>query len=176
MEKQFLFGYNSQTKSLKVENYPWGFKLRTDIFYWLESKPKHGDRFCSYTIDPRNGRACKPKNDTYSTFAYMYKNDEGHVKYGCVDFNCFLKDLPGKLKFLTEEIGVENINDVQRANIKDAVISNIVVSSAYMQKEYTPERLPLLKQWAKETVAYLVKCDFKDIANYPEIPAPDFEE
>lgn len=175
MEKQLLHGYNSQEISLKVENYPWGFKLKCDIFYWLESKPKHGDRFCSYTIDPRNGRINKPKCDKYVTFAYMYKNDEGHVKWSAIDFNCFLHELRDKLKQL-EPIGWQNINEVQRANIRQAVASNVAIGHAYKQNEYSPEKLPAFKQWAKETVTYLMRCNFEDIAAFPEMPEPDIKD
>lgn len=175
MEKQLLHGYNSQENSLKVENYPWGYKLKCDIFYWVESKPKHGDRFCSYTIDPRNGRARKPKCGVYYTFVYMYMNDDGHVKQGVMSFNCLLSELRNKLKQL-EPIGWENINMVQQANIRGEVVNCIAIGHAYKSKEYSPEKLPSFKQWAKDAVAYIAKCDFKEIANYPEMPEPDIKD
>lgn len=77
--KTYLFGHIDEQTALKVDNYPWGFRLRTSIFYWIETEPKKGDRFCSMTIDPKTGRKCKPKKSTYSNIAVLYSNEIGHI-------------------------------------------------------------------------------------------------
>ena len=81
MERTYLFGHVDDQTALKVDDYPWGFRLRTSIFYWIETEPKKGDRFCSMTIDPKTGRKCKPKKSTYSNIAVLYRDEKGHIHY-----------------------------------------------------------------------------------------------
>tara|TARA_R100001443_G_scaffold6664_2_gene15629 strand:- start:7349 stop:7882 length:534 start_codon:yes stop_codon:yes gene_type:complete len=57
----------------EVDNYPWGFRLKTKRRYWIETT-KHGDRFCYATLNPKNNQWCKPKKSTYK--AVMVMNTE----------------------------------------------------------------------------------------------------
>jgi len=38
-----------------VEDYPYGFRLRCKIRFWLEYAPKRGFRFVSQTTNPKRG-------------------------------------------------------------------------------------------------------------------------
>jgi hypothetical protein len=78
---QFLKNHTSFETAYEVKDYPYGFRLRTSIFYWIETTPKRGDRFCTCTIDPRNGRVNAPKKSTYYNLGFMYLNAENHVKW-----------------------------------------------------------------------------------------------
>jgi hypothetical protein len=67
-----------------VNDYPYGFRLRCKIRYWLEFKPKVGFRLVSQTTNPkRPGEVWnKPKASTYSRFGgAMVLNEEGHVSW-----------------------------------------------------------------------------------------------
>lgn len=76
-----LHGHTDEDTAYLVDDYPYGFKLRTQIRYWIETT-KHGDRFCSQTLNPKTGRWNKPKKSTYSLIACMYIDDEtGHVEW-----------------------------------------------------------------------------------------------
>ena len=59
-----------------VADYPYGFKLRTSIRYWVETKvAKDGSiaqRLVSQTVNPKNGRQNKPKADVYSPLVVIY--------------------------------------------------------------------------------------------------------
>ncbi len=173
--KNIMYGHTTKETAKQVDNYPWGFKLRTSIFYWVETT-KHGDRFCHYTIDPRNGRECAPKKGTYHTFGYMYVNDEGHVKYSAFGFNVLLSDLREKVKEFIDIINPEQVSALQRRNVLTEIANVVAIAIAYLKKEYTPERYELLKAWSKETVKYLTTCDLKDIASFPEMPEPDVKD
>jgi hypothetical protein len=67
-----------------VDDYPYGFRLRCKIRYWLEHHPKRGFRFVSQTTNPKRGNVWnKPKASTYVKFgACMFLDDvDGHVKW-----------------------------------------------------------------------------------------------
>lgn len=109
---KILTGHTSQATAYKVEDYPWGFRLRTSIFYWIETTPKHGDRFCSYTIDPKTGRECKPKKSTYSLIAFMFIDEKtGHVKWNGVNIYDTKEEVQ---KFVESMSGPDTLNAEQR--------------------------------------------------------------
>lgn len=78
--KTFLFGHTSEETAYVVDDYPYGFRLRTQIRYWIETT-KNGDRFVSQTLNPKTGAWNKPKKSTYSDAGALFLNDEGHVKW-----------------------------------------------------------------------------------------------
>ena len=79
---QILRGHDSQDTAYLVEDYPYGFKLRCKIRYWLEHNPKRGTRLWSQTSNPKVGGWNKPKASTYSPVAgCMILNEEGHVTW-----------------------------------------------------------------------------------------------
>lgn len=81
---QILKGHTSPETAYVVDDYPYGFRLRCKIRYWLEYKAKQGVRLVSQTTNPkRPGEVWnKPKPSTYCRFGgCMFLNDEGHVKW-----------------------------------------------------------------------------------------------
>ena len=80
-----LYGHNDENTAYVVDDYPYGFKLRTQIRYWLESDKKKGFRFVSQTMNPKTGRWNAAKKSTYATFGgCMYLDENGHVQWGGV--------------------------------------------------------------------------------------------
>ena len=81
-----LYGHVSPETAYVVDDYPYGFRLRCKIRYWLERHPKRGWRFCSQTTNPKRGDTWnKPKASTYVRFAAcMYLNEESHVTWAGV--------------------------------------------------------------------------------------------
>lgn len=167
-----LRGYTTKETAFKVDDYPWGFRLRTSIHYWIETKPKLGDRFCSYTIDPRTGRACKPKCGTYSPFLYMYINEDGHVKHAGID--SYDKDyFTNRFPFIIEKIGERFISDEQKQNLRINRMQHVYASSPYELAKYSDEKKPVYKAWLKATLTHLKTCDFANLVDYPERPEED---
>ena len=83
-----LTGHTSPDTAYVVEDYPYGFRLRCQIRYWLEANPKRGVRFVSQTSNPKVLGLVwnKPKASTYARFAgCMYLNDEGHCTWTTLD-------------------------------------------------------------------------------------------
>ena len=80
--KQPLYGHTSEATAYLVDDYPYGYNVRTSIRYWLEHKPKKGWRFVSQTLNPKTDRWNKPKASTYSDWgAAMFLDDKGHVQW-----------------------------------------------------------------------------------------------
>lgn len=77
-----LYGHDSFATAYTVTDYPYGFKLRTEIRYWLEESPKLGWRFVSQTKNPKTGKWNAPKKSTYVELAgCMYLDEKGHVSW-----------------------------------------------------------------------------------------------
>ncbi len=80
-----LQGHTNFDTAYEVDDYPYGFRLRTKIRYWVEGN-KNGDRFVSCTLNPKNGKWNKPKADTYKTAGVLFiEETTGHVKYACIN-------------------------------------------------------------------------------------------
>lgn len=78
--RQYIYGHVSPETAYVVNDYPYGFRLRTSIRYWIETTG-HGDRFVSQTLNPKTGVWNTPKKSTYNEVDVMFLNEEGHVKY-----------------------------------------------------------------------------------------------
>lgn len=79
-----LKGHMSQETAFVVEDYPYGFRLRCQIRYWLEYKKGKGFRFWSQTSNPKVAGLVwnKPKASTYvDNAAFMYLDQNGHVQW-----------------------------------------------------------------------------------------------
>jgi hypothetical protein len=101
----------TESNPLEVKDYPYGFRLRTSIFYWIETTPKKGDRFCSYTINPKNGRRNADKKSTYSNIGVMYQDEKGHTHW--TGINIYSK--PEQISKFIEMIGgVDKLNSEQK--------------------------------------------------------------
>ena len=101
---QALKGHTSADTAYVVDDYPYGFRLRTQIRYWLETN-KNGTRFVSQTLNPKTGAWNKPKASTYVQLGVMVKDlSNGHISwtgwtyYGGEEGLCqFLIDFDGAL-------------------------------------------------------------------------------
>ena len=81
-----LQGHSSEETAYLVDDYPYGFRLRTQIRYWLEQNKK-GTRFVSQTLNPKTDKWNKPKKTTYSDVMVMVLNEDDHVKYMTLSYN-----------------------------------------------------------------------------------------
>ena len=133
--KQPLYGHTSEATAYLVDDYPYGFRERTQIRYWLEHKPKKGWRFVSQTLNPKTNRLNKPKASTYMDWGgAMFLDDKGHVHWDGVgpysdekkilafvttfpdaDLRELRKVVPAKLKFLRGLLSGEVFFTVNKA-------------------------------------------------------------
>lgn len=75
-----LRGHVSPETAYVVEDYPYGFKLRCRIRYWIETKKGHGQRLVTQTTDPRKAytKWNAPKPSTYTALRVLYLNPENN--------------------------------------------------------------------------------------------------
>lgn len=80
--KEYIYNATSPETAIEVDNYPWGFRMKTKQRYWVESSDKHGQRFVSQTMNPKNGTWCAPKKGTYCKVIVPYRDAEtGHIEH-----------------------------------------------------------------------------------------------
>lgn len=73
---------------LVVDDYPYGFRLRTKIRYWIETKKGKGQRSVSQTLNPKTGRWNTPKPSTYSDIMVVYiDKTNGYVQHAVLSFS-----------------------------------------------------------------------------------------
>lgn len=82
---KLLTGHVSEETAYHVDDYPYGFHLRCQIRYWVETAVKGAkkgqQRFMSQTTNPKRGDIWnKPKAGQYYGMVFMYLNDDDHVK------------------------------------------------------------------------------------------------
>ena len=81
---KFLKGHVSPETAYVVKDYPYGYRLRCKIRYWLETNNRQGSRLCSQTANPKlDGEVWnKPKCSTYARFGgVMYLDEQEHVTW-----------------------------------------------------------------------------------------------
>jgi hypothetical protein len=78
-----LKGHVSPETAYVVDDYPYGFRLRCKIRYWLDYHPRRGFRLFSQTSNPKAGdRWNTPKASTYAKFGgCMFLDEQGHVHW-----------------------------------------------------------------------------------------------
>ena len=81
---QILKGHTSPETAYSVPDYPFGFRLRCTMRYWIDCDPKRGARMMMQTSNPKKPGLVwnKPRATTYSRFGgAMYLDDAGHVQW-----------------------------------------------------------------------------------------------
>ncbi len=122
--EKFLFGHTSLETAYEVKDYPYGFRLRTEIYYWIETAAKKGDRFCSCTRNPKNGRMNAPKKGNYYNVAAMYLNPENnHVEYTTIG----IYSTPEAIQRFAENVGESNLLPEQMKQLRQLRGEKIVV-------------------------------------------------
>ena len=82
--QEALKGHTSMETAYLVDDYPYGFRLRCKIRYWIEYKTGKGFRFWSQTSNPKVAGLIwnKPKASTYiANTMFMYLDSNGHVQW-----------------------------------------------------------------------------------------------
>jgi hypothetical protein len=97
--------YIKTAEIIKVENYPYSFNLKTTLFDSIDFDLKKGYRRSTQTINPKTGKANKPKKSTYSQLIVRYFDENGHIKCKHFDFNGD-KEINEGTQFLAENFNL----------------------------------------------------------------------
>lgn len=133
--RKYLYNHVSQETAYVVEDYPWGFRLRTTIRYWIESRgtKNGGQRFCSQTIDPKTGKWCAPKRSTYSNVVIMYLDENNHVQTEHLTTYTETETIKSFV-----EIHRDYLTDFQKSQIKERLAINEVMKHVIFEIRPSP--------------------------------------
>jgi len=113
-EKTIINNATCFDTGVEVDNYPWGYTLKTKRRYWVETKKGKGQRFCYATLNPKNGKWCKPKCSTYESIILITKDlNTGYIS--SVGLGKYSSDPDFLAKFATTYW--EILTDFQKAEI-----------------------------------------------------------
>jgi hypothetical protein len=110
---KYKYNINSFDNAIEVDNYPWGFRLKTKRRYWIETT-KNGDRFCFCTLNPKTNKWCAVKKSTYNAVEVIYIADNGYVKSNGVYKYGVNKD---EIEKFLSEIDYEQLSTLQKKQI-----------------------------------------------------------
>jgi hypothetical protein len=129
-----LKGHVNEETAYVVNDYPYGFRLRCKIRYWIETN-KNGSRFCSQTTNPKKAGEVwnKPKKGTYSDLKALFLNEEEHVN--CASWNIAYGEADKLVKFL-ETFGECFESDLEKAKVQKA---KFVIKTREKMKEMALE-------------------------------------
>lgn len=113
--KKYLYNHTCEKSAYYVDNYPWGFRLKTQIRYWIETSEKAngGQRIVKQTMNPKTGSWCSPKKSTYRWVMFMFLDENEHVQTESLCMNSREKDI---LQFV--ETHKNNLDDFQKKQIR----------------------------------------------------------
>ena len=142
--RKYLYGHTSPESAYVVEDYPWGFRLRTTIRYWIETKEAKngGQRFCSQTINPKTGKWCEPKKSTYSHVILMFLDENEHVKTEHITMYAKSETIRSFVEFHREQL-----SEFQKAQLKELLAINEVMKHVTFEvRPYSSGSVSLLSQ------------------------------
>ena len=143
-----LKNHVSPETAFVVEDYPYGFRLRCKIRYWLEYKPKLGFRLVSQTTNPKRAGEVwnKPKASTYAKLGgCMYLDEEGHVQWSGLDEYCGDKEAENWLATYGE-----GVPEVGRELLRKFVAAKVAYSANRKPDDHLAVGLKEARQAFKE--------------------------
>jgi len=121
---KLIYNKDSFTNAVEVDNYPWGYRLKTKRRYWVETT-KRGDRVCYRTLNPKTDNWCAVKKSTYEAVLLLCLNEENnHVGHYGISLH---SDASAVHRF-EKTVDVEKLSDDQRKKICEAKTINHVNS------------------------------------------------
>lgn len=133
---KYLYNHTSPENAYVVDGYPWGFRLRTQIRYWIETSTAKngGQRFCSQTINPKTGKWCAPKKSTYSPIVVMFLDENEHVKYTALNLYSDKETI-----FEFKETHLANLDEFQKQELKRLIAYSHVMEKVTVTVELVKE-------------------------------------
>ena len=106
-----------------VDDYPYGYSLRTKIRYWVETTNR-GQRFVRQTLNPKTGNWNKPKKTTYKQIVLAVLNEKDYVSY--VGISLYSTDQALRFKerfwkYMSEYQKTELTNIIKMSEVFDKV-------------------------------------------------------
>ena len=133
--KKYIYNAVDFDTAIEVDNYPWGFRLKTKVKYWVESNNK-GDRLIKQTLNPKTNEWCKPKKSTYNAVEVLYFDENNHVKgYAMGKYGTNEEEL----KTFISNIDYNSLNLLQKKQIEMIRSINKVMENVSVKIEKVSE-------------------------------------
>jgi len=72
---------------LTIDNYPYGFRLRTKAQYWIDTVNGKGQRIVFRTLNPKSQKWNNEKKSVYSDILVLVRNlENGHIENNGLSF------------------------------------------------------------------------------------------
>src|SRR4051812_18420178 len=123
---QLLLGHTSADTAYVVDDYPYG-RSRTQKRYWIESKPKHGDRLVTQTLNPKTGRWNKPKAGTYASILVLFLEPQEDGREFVKTHGLGLWKTNEEVEAFVALVGSDNLNAVQLQQVAAVIGMNRVM-------------------------------------------------
>jgi len=154
------------TGKQSANNYPYGFSLKTTIYYWVEYKKGKGYRGVTQTINPKTGKLNAPKASTYSHLVYLVKDSErGYFSFEHLNIRD-IKDVETLANlFSNNPFDAFTFSEVESVDLWAIIISCLRVSLTFYQpKEGVPNEQVLEAAKVREFVkAYKEKININTL-------------
>lgn len=150
-----LIGNESEETAYVVDGYPYGFRLRTTIRYWIETAKNKDQRFVSQTKNPKTGQWNKPKRGTYSSIVVMGLDENNHVTIDGYHMGTYEDKIDEFIKkYELSEIQKKSM-DIARAYARAQKMVTWTVTS----RRYDPNEVPTEPvQTLKDQCDIMKKC------------------
>jgi len=109
--KNYIFGHNNSNNAYVIDDYPYGFRERTKMRVWIETKPIKGDRMVTQTLNPKTQNWNKPKESTFNLIGALYLDDQNHIKWDGISqystkdqITKFVQEIGGESKLNPEQL------------------------------------------------------------------------
>lgn len=112
-------------EKLTIENYPYGYTMKTTMYKWIEFDTKKGFRVCSQTVNPKNGRLNNPKKSTYRRFAWLTQ-ENGRVDDGGMDLY-HLTDIDKVARFMHDHFDLFTTEQIEYAYRQFIVYAKVTI-------------------------------------------------
>lgn len=147
--------YIPTAEKVTVENYPYGYNLRTTLYDTMEFNPKKGYRNVTQTVNPKTLRLNNPKKSTYDDVMVRYYDENNHIKVQCFSFfRDGVKGLNRFLVFLTENREIFTEEEIKHFCLMINAGTKVVMKSMVL---YCNAKLDDLKPYFTEQIVALNK-------------------
>jgi hypothetical protein len=120
-------GHISQATAYVTHDYPYG-RLRCEMRFWVDSRPKFGQRLMMQSVNPKNGRENKPHAGNYHAIVCLFiNNDNGHCEHWVIgDYNntkTQLEQFETVFGSVMSDAQKNTLKSIRRANVFQSPVS-----------------------------------------------------
>jgi len=143
---KYKYNINSFDNALMVENYPWGFRLKTKRKYWIETNKTQGDRLCFCTLNPKTDKWCAVKKSTYGAVYVLYFDENQHIKSLGVSKCAYAKELEEFMSIIDcNSLSVLQKKQLERIKAIQKVMDKVTVSFSKVSEYNLSDPLDLIR-------------------------------